>query len=181
MKKYISSIIILFVVNLSYGQTESNYAAPGGGGSPNCNCTAPSNSSCNADCLFSSCCICWNPNTQTGACGCYWGVATCRNGNNASSSTMNSSNFGELNPDAHIKFSFEKFNLLFDFFKSKDINTETLKARFNNIKSTYVVTTEKVAIANSDFALILNEYSKLIDLLNLKQKEDLNIYINSLK
>lgn len=46
-----------------------------------CEC-APGQSTCSASTWFSSCCICWNPATQTGACGEYFGVASCRVENN---------------------------------------------------------------------------------------------------
>lgn len=32
---------------------------------------------CTADCLFSDCCSCWDPKKETGACGCYFGIAKC--------------------------------------------------------------------------------------------------------
>jgi hypothetical protein len=32
---------------------------------------------CTADCLFSDCCTCWDPKKETGACGCYFGIAKC--------------------------------------------------------------------------------------------------------
>lgn len=172
MKKIISVMIATVILTVS-SFCQSFMA-------PMCSCTPPSNSTCNSDCLFSSCCICWNPNTQTGACGCYWGVATCRNENNTNQALVSSSNFGELNPNAKIKFSFEKFNLLFDFFRARGINSSMLENSFQNIKSRYVLTGQKIPIDNSDFSRILSEYSKLIDSLSLKQKEELNVYIKSL-
>ncbi len=179
MKKYFFSLfVILFLVNFAYGQNEPNYAAPGGGAT--CTCTAPSTSTCTADCLFSTCCVCWNPNTQTGACGCYYGIATCRTEMNSAASTMNTSNFGNLSPHVKIKFSFEKFNLLFDFFKSKSIGVNTFENSFGTIKSKYILTGKKIDISNTDFAQILTEYSRLIDLLDTKQKNDLNIFIKSI-
>lgn len=147
---------------------------------PTCTCTAPSNSTCTSNCLFSDCCICWNPNTQTGACGCYWGVATCTNQNNTNPSLVSTSNFGVLNPDARIRFSFEKFNLLFDFFRGRGIKSDLLENTFLNIRSRYVLTGQKISIDNSDFSQILAAYSNLIDSLSVKQKEELNTYIKSL-
>ena len=84
---------------------------------------------------------------------------------------MNSSNFGEVHPDAHISFSFGKFDLLFGFFDSKSINSNSLKNVFSNVKLNYLASSKKVSIANSDFAKILSEYSKLIDLLSTRQKK----------
>ena len=181
MKKLICSFFICISVSVTYAQNESNYAPQEGGGGPVCNCTAPSNSTCSADCTFSSCCICWNPSIQTGGCGCYYGIAACRNQNNASNSLMNSSNFGEISPDARITFSFEKFSLLFDYFKSKGISPDIMENVFGSVKSNYSLNGKKIGIANYDFAKILSEYSKLIDRLDTRQKEDLNIFIKSLK
>lgn len=42
-----------------------------------CNC-AVSQASCKAECVFSECCICWNPFLETGACACYFGIAKCK-------------------------------------------------------------------------------------------------------
>jgi hypothetical protein len=46
-----------------------------------CNC-GPGMATCSASGAFSECCICWNPKTQTGTCGVYWGVASCKNETN---------------------------------------------------------------------------------------------------
>jgi hypothetical protein len=94
---------------------------------------------------------------------------------------MTSTNFGEVHPDAKITFSFEKFSYLFDFFKSKGINPVSMENVFTNVKANYSLTGQKVAIQNRDFAKILFEYSKLIDSLNDQQKEELNIFIKSIK
>lgn len=42
-----------------------------------CRCLADQ-VSCYARSNISECCICWNPKTHVGACGLYFGVATCR-------------------------------------------------------------------------------------------------------
>ncbi|HQY10661.1 MAG TPA: hypothetical protein PK133_00555 [Ferruginibacter sp.] len=85
-----------------------------------------------------------------------------------------------LNPDARIRFSFEKFNLLFDFFRGRGIKSDLLENTFLNIRSRYVLTGQKISIDNSDFSQILAAYSNLIDSLSVKQKEELNTYIKSL-
>ena len=181
MKKYFFSLFVFFIcTSTSYAQNESNYAAPAGG-TPTCNCTAPSSSTCTADCLFSSCCICGNPNTQTGACGCYWGGATCRNEYNTTSLTMDSFDFGVINPNSKIMFSFEKFNLLFNYFESKGINPILLQNTFLTFRSNYVLTGKKILVDNSELTQLLSEYAKLINKLNASQKEGLNNFINSLK
>ncbi|MBS1509852.1 MAG: hypothetical protein JST86_03375 [Bacteroidetes bacterium] len=184
MKKAINllSVTLVFCINSLFAQS-ANSAVPGGGGSgSNCTCTAPASSTCNASCTFSDCCICWNPNTQTGACGCYLGVASCKNQNNSASSgmTMGSSQFGVVNPDANISFHFEKFSKLFAYFKSKGIKADALQTDYNSVKSKYTLTGQKIHIANDDLGTILAEYSKIIDTLDDMQKADLNIFIKSL-
>ena len=96
------------------------------------------------------------------------------------SSSMNSSNFGEVHPDAKIMFSFEKFNLLFNFFRSRKIDPVLMENVFGSVRSNYSLTGQKILINNQDLARILYEYSKLIDKLDTKQKEDLNIFIKSI-
>jgi hypothetical protein len=46
-----------------------------------CNC-GEGMATCKANGAFTECCICWNPNTQVGSCGVYWGVAVCKTENN---------------------------------------------------------------------------------------------------
>jgi len=168
MKKII--FLGIFVITFCSANSQ-NFAAP------MCTCTPPSNSTCTADCLFSSCCVCWNPNSQSGACGCYWGVATCRNENN--NYLVSTSNFGKLSPDAKIKFSFENFSMLLEYFRSNSISADQLQSTFLNVKSRYQLTGQKIQIDNNDFAQILIEYSKLIDTLTITQKDALNKFIKS--
>lgn len=42
-----------------------------------CRCLA-TQASCYAKGTYSDCCICWDPKTQNGACGTYFGIASCR-------------------------------------------------------------------------------------------------------
>jgi hypothetical protein len=107
-------------------------------------------------------------------------VATCKVENTSTTNSLASTNFGEVNPNAKISFSFEKFSLLFSFFKSKNIRTDVMENMLEDIKSNYSLTGQKVAIDNGDFAKILFEYSTLIDRLNADQKNDLNRYIKSI-
>jgi hypothetical protein len=42
-----------------------------------CNCQ-PTENHCSAEAENTECCVCWDPKTENGACGVYWGVATCK-------------------------------------------------------------------------------------------------------
>lgn len=42
-----------------------------------CNCL-PGQILCRAECLFSECCMCYNPKVETGGCACYFGIAFCK-------------------------------------------------------------------------------------------------------
>lgn len=42
-----------------------------------CNCQ-PTENHCSAEAENSECCVCWDPKTENGACGVYWGVAICK-------------------------------------------------------------------------------------------------------
>jgi hypothetical protein len=41
-----------------------------------CNC--PGQNSCSCQTWFSDCCICWDPQTENGACGSYGGICACK-------------------------------------------------------------------------------------------------------
>lgn len=42
-----------------------------------CNCL-PTQNHCSAEADNTECCVCWDPKTENGACGVYWGVAVCK-------------------------------------------------------------------------------------------------------
>lgn len=67
--------------SISNDENYSSYDIAGVAGSDSkCTC-GEGMGGCSADGQFSSCCICWDPNTQHGACGVYFGIATCRTAN----------------------------------------------------------------------------------------------------
>lgn len=114
MKK-IKSVLLLLALNFCM---LSSYAQENRVVGSTCTCGA-GQSMCVSDCTFSECCICWNPGTQNGACGCYWGVATCKSAKIDASRglTMDDNTFGEVNPEAKISFKFDAFKKLSTFFK----------------------------------------------------------------
>lgn len=43
------------------------------------NCIVPTGfTSCNSSCTFSECCVVWDPTKETGGCGCFFGISTCK-------------------------------------------------------------------------------------------------------
>jgi hypothetical protein len=184
--KKLSIVICFLTISVSlFAQTQGKVSPTVGA-----NCTCGVNmSSCSATCLFTDCCVCWNPATQTGACGCFFGVSSCKNANNDGTPNTGSkgltmdenSIFEPVHPDSKIVFHFNPFNKLVSFFKSKQINTASFESTNSSISGKYSIINDNAYLSVSDFEIILKEYAKLISQLDATGKLDLNHYINSLK
>lgn len=164
---------------VGFSQSASK-AAPDLGG-PDCSCTQGF-ASCKSVCSLSECCVCWNPNTQTGVCGCYFGIAICRNENNNHPLKLDGE-FGKVNAESHNKFAFTNFKKLYRFFEEKAIEHAELAALVNELAEAYHAAekdAEKIDINNGDYQLILDQYSKVIGGLDDEQKKELTTFIHSL-
>lgn len=96
-----------------------------------CEC-APGQSTCSASSWFSSCCICWNPATQTGACGEYWGVATCRVENNPPPSlTAAKAGFAQT----YVKFYPNRFAEMLKLASDNGVNTKSIALDLDKLVS----------------------------------------------
>ena len=112
-------------VQLSKTLRSAQIADDEGGG--NCNCTAPQTSSCKSDCRFSSCCICWNPKTHEGACGCTFGVASCHTAKLLAAA-------GETTePVRNIVVHTKEFEKLWAHLESKGVNTAKIKKLYSGL------------------------------------------------
>lgn len=92
-----------------------------------CEC-GPGQSTCSASGQFSECCICWNPQTHTGACGVYFGIASCKN--------------EPIEPPARIeqstgkmKFYPTRFSTMLDALEKRGVETASIKAELNTLVS----------------------------------------------
>lgn len=92
-----------------------------------CNCGAGM-SSCSASGAFSDCCVCWNPQTQTGACGVYFGLAICKNENNTPPPQAKASA-----PKQLIKFYPNRFSKMLDDMDAAGIKTNSIRQELETL------------------------------------------------
>src|SRR5258708_3800842 len=98
MKKLFVLGFVMSLVVSGYSQDSGKAAGVG--------CSCPGSwASCSASCWFSDCCICFNPATSEGGCGCWFGVGMCKS---ALIGANKSGNY--VSADAKSYFSFERFN-----------------------------------------------------------------------
>jgi hypothetical protein len=96
-------------------------------GGTKCNCTAPQTSSCSSDCKFSSCCVCWNPKTHEGGCGCTGGFASCR----TEKISLKASAGPE--PVRNIVVHTKAFEQFLTELESKGVNVAKIKKLYNGL------------------------------------------------
>lgn len=152
-------------------------ADDGGLGSVTCNCS-PGFSKCEADCLFSSCCICWDPKKETGACGCYFGIAKCQTAPIGASS---------VNADPHsIKIYHHRLQVYFEFLKQIPSDLSPLQESFKMLLKYSVPDTrsknEEVVMANErNYDDFYRTYTDYINSLTENDKKLIVEYINRAK
>lgn len=93
-------------------------------GNSHCPCS-PGFASCNSDCMFSDCCVCWDPNKESGACGCYFGVAKCM------TDLISKPQSG--NTARTVKLYNGRFTSYLKFLDGLGGDTRKLKARFEEL------------------------------------------------
>lgn len=92
-----------------------------------CEC-GPGQSTCSASGLYSECCICWNPQTHTGACGVYFGIASCKN------EPINPPARAEQ-PSGRMKFYPARFVTMLDALEKRGIKTNSIRADLDTLIS----------------------------------------------
>lgn len=152
----------------------------------NCQC-GEKQATCISTCTFSDCCICWDPATQNGACGCYFGVAVCKTGDKPQTPeglSINDLNFQDVSNTANVTFRLEKFRKVKTFFATEKINTDSFENVINQTSSKYLNgesnNNDGLKITAKDYSSILKEYAKLISQLNAEQKSLFGVFLKSL-
>ena len=92
-----------------------------------CSC-GPGMATCSASGAFSDCCVCWNPATQVGACGVYFGLAMCKTENNPPPARVGATK--QL-----IKFYPNRFVKMLDDMDATGINTNSIRVDLETLIS----------------------------------------------
>lgn len=190
MKKLLLSVTLLSIVFVFYYCSKNKSDSSGrdnlvvsplaevkavaADGGATCNCLPPGTASCSVSCLFSSCCICWDPKKETGSCGCYFGIALCK-----------TAAIGATNPAkaAHnVKVYAKAFEQFLPTLKSFDRDALELVRAYHNM-------TEKSGKAKGDTLLIdhehyepfANAYREFVGSLSDQERSTIHQYLNDRK
>lgn len=162
-------IVLCFVVNLfTQGYSQSNKMAV--------DCSCPSGwGSCSSSCLFTDCCICFNPATSEGGCACYWGFGSCRTA--PAGSTKVSGIYAS--DGAKVSFSFDRFDEMLKYLLSQKIDVSALSTNFQAYKGKYPSQAGKIPVQNADFNSFGEKYTAFINGLTAAQKNIVQVYIDN--
>lgn len=114
--------------NVNKKSTTNEVASRMAGGSV-CQC-AVGQISCQSNCWLSDCCVCWNPLTSDGGCGCWLGVALCKVESRKKDAAVYAT---------RVKVYENRILELFDYLDKISINT-------NGLRSKYTVVSAKSAL-----------------------------------
>lgn len=188
MKKYFVIAILAVIATSSYYCTkksneplvadheehlEIDKAATGSG------CTCPAGyASCSADCWFSDCCICWDPKRETGGCGCWLGVSSCKTAPIGSTS-------GASTAVKTIRFYPDRFSSYLNYLKQFGVSTTALSNSITtmsaagqsgvNSKGNFVL------VKPGDYDQFFAAYESYINTLSREQQSAVSNYIATLK
>lgn len=160
---------------------DSENGGGGNGGGQTCNCKAPQTANCKADCTFSSCCVCWNPNTHEGGCGCIGGFASCR----TLKLTARAKNAGAdtAAPMHKITIYDRRVRSLFKLLKSKYKEDAGLIAAYAlcKSKSVRINYTESYKADETSYEKFIDKYTVFVNSLTETQRQNFMSDIKSIK
>lgn len=141
-----------------------------------CNCAA-NQTSCSASCLFSDCCVCYDPKRETGSCGCYFGIAKCMTAAIGASSNSTGSKT--------IHFYYDRFDNYMNYLKKFGKSTTELVSSSNRMARVgQLKTSEKgefVVVSSKDYQEFFDAYESYINSLSVAEQSELTAYLNTLK
>ena len=166
MKKLIAFLILIFTISISFAQS----LVPDDG--PTCSC--PAQSTCNATCTLSDCCICWDPNTSEGACGCYFGIASCKSSKKPKTPAITGS------PAVRkVVFKFEAFNKFLNFLETSKIDYQQIQPIYKRLSEKYNNPSGNVQIDPEDMDIFYDAYFKIMQSLSASDKIAVTDYLKS--
>lgn len=142
-----------------------------------CNCT-PTQAFCKAECIFSECCLCWNPSTETGSCGCYFGVAKCRTsliGKDAPATTGH-----------RVRFYPKRFDRFLTFLNRSAIPADSLQHAYEQLMKTPADTLSapgsqeiKLAMDGVAYAAFYATYYRCVASYPGEVRDQITVYLNN--
>lgn len=135
------------------------------------NCIVPIGfTSCSSTCTFSDCCVVWNPNKETGGCGCFFGISTCKTAaieQTAATATRT------------IVIHQDKLKEFFKFCKATGISTEQIQLSYSEKLMPAVIEGDAInaKVKNEGYDLFVEDYKLFINALSENQKTKLKNYI----
>jgi len=166
MKKliYFSVVLVVLIAGIIFSckksstiLSDSDKSIPTAiaGAKATCAC-AGGQTSCNADCLFSDCCVCYDPKVSDGACACYWGLAICKSSKKATEART-----AVLNKTIH--FQPQRFADYLQYLESLRLNTTGLKGQYNKFDKTKSdISHDQLEITQTEFDDLYNSYNSFI-------------------
>jgi hypothetical protein len=153
---------------------QKEYVDPGGGGT---NCYCPSLTSCKSDCLFSSCCVCWDPTRSEGSCGCYFGIAKCKTAPIGKNSAESNGGKGETHSVTIYPLRLNDFTKFLDIEKVKSDN---LKGSIESLTGAAIKSerAEDAKVNSDQYNAFVDEFEKFINSLEIKDKMKVSAYID---
>lgn len=150
----------------------SNYNAPAGVDCP----VAAGFFRCTSNCFFTSCCITWNPNVETGGCDCSFGFASCNT--SKIGADLVGGNF-KSTATRTISIYQDKIEEFIEYCSLNGIETNLFKNSYKNklIPSILEGTTKKARVDPIAYDLFLEDYNTFINSLSKNQKELVKKYI----
>lgn len=142
------------------------------------NCTVPTGyTSCYSTCLFSDCCVVWDPKKETGGCSCFFGVARCKT--QAIEVPNKTSSLVSSTSQRSIVFHTDKFGDFLSYCKEYSIDISKIENSFTKNILQYKLDEHKsIKIEPSSFDQFLAEYEYFINNLQPGQLEIINNYLN---
>ncbi len=141
-----------------------------------CNCGG-GYSSCSSTCIFSDCCVCWDPKVSDGACGCYWGISTCRTAPKSTARTIQNKVLDQSSRTIHIHPL--RLNKYFSYLESLKLNINGLKEKYNKFdKSGIDEKNDKLEIPPSSFDDFMDTYKIFIASLDQNNLSIIKTYID---
>ncbi len=134
-------------------------------------CTVPVGfTCCSATCVFSDCCVVWDSNKETGGCGCFFGISSCKTTKIGKDRvSVNSITDSKLT----IIFRLEKFESFLSKCKSKGIYIANIKSSFDvKLKGNIIEGNFKSgSIRVESFDAFFSDYTNFINNLTENQKQ----------